>query len=386
MFVERPQFYRFPVTSQPAGSIQEGLTLVTELDAPFRLSGIAIWTNDAAGGAFDGQIAIRFQRPDGRLIQRIFAPGSAVASGNQNSAGTPNPNQALVTPITPNIVYPPGSVITIDVDTLSESPITPGSIIVFVGTKLFRADDVWAPTYPKKFTTRPYLNSLFLPNLSIANGPVLNQPFTVEQDADFVFQLGGYTDFSPLGSVTFADEGSGTVVVKGQNGTTINLDDSNIGVPNQPMSITVVGSLITVEDSTDGTGTLIGTAAQAAALINATPAAAALVTATSPFPGPFPVGPPATITGGGGVMNLPDLGFQMRDWRLKSYMNDYIPVSLVFPFLTAQQPGWLFPEIYIPSQQQMFFDFAYLWPNVATPASVNVTLGLKGMKVYPVVV
>ena len=176
----------------------------------------------------------------------------------------------------------------------------------------------------------------------------------------------------------------GTIVITGVNGTTINLDDANVGIPNQPMSITVVGPLITVEDSTDVTGTLNGTAQQAADLINSTPAASALVTAVVTVSGTMPIGPfPMTITNGGAAMNLPDLGFQMRDWRLKSYMNDYIPAALLFPFLTAQQPGWTFPEIYIPTRQQMFFDFAYLWPNNATAAGVSINLGLKGMKVYP---
>ena len=317
MLVERLQFYRLPVISGNAGTIQEGLVLQTDDDAPFRLSGIAIWTNDVIAGAFDGQLSIRFQRPDGRLVQRLITPTSVVASGNQYAGAASNlganPNQALITAINPNIIYPPRSVITIDAQTLTGAPVTPGTIIVFVGVKIFNEDNVWAPRYPAKFTARPYLNSLFVPNLSIANGALLNQPFTVEQDADFVFQLGGYTDFAPWNSPP----------------------------PSSPERLAAaVGEAPLV-------GQTVGSAANGAA------------------------------------MNLPDLGFQMRDWRLKSYMNDYIPVALLFPFLTAQQPGWLFPEIYIPSQQQLFFDFAYLWPNVAAATGVNVTLGLKGMKVYP---
>ena len=208
MFTERLQFYRFPVNSaNTAGTVQEGLVLQTDDDAPFRLCGIAIWTNDVIGGAFDGQLSIRFQRPDGRLVQRLITPTSVIASGNAYAgAASPagaNPNQALVTPVSPNIIYPPRSVITIDAQTLSGAPVTPGTIIVFVGVKIFKEEDVWAPKYPAKFTARPYLNSLPVPNVSIANGPLLNQPFTVEQDADFVFQLGGYSDFAPVGSVTF---------------------------------------------------------------------------------------------------------------------------------------------------------------------------------------
>lgn len=266
--IERMQHYVFPVsTVNPAGSVQEGLVLQTNLDAPFRLAGIAIWTNNAGGGSFDGQMALRLMRPDGRLIQRVFTPANALASGNQR-AGNPsptgaNPNQALITPITPNIIYPANSVVVIDVQTLNPAVVSPSAIIVLVGAKLFRPGETWAPTYPPKFTARPYLNTMFVPSFSPSATPSLNNPFTVEQDADFVFQMGMYSD------------------------------------------------------SDAATGGLVG--------------------------------------------SLSDLGFKLKDAGGKAYSNDYVPAPLLFPLLTAQQPGWTYPEIYIPAQQQLLFDFKYLW-------------------------
>lgn len=268
MLIERMQHYVFPVNNvKPAGTIQEGQTFRTEDDAPFRLAGIAVWTNNVGGGAFDGQMALRFSRADGQLVQRLVTSANAIAPGN-SYAGTPsptgaNPNQALVTPVYPNIVYPTLSAINIDLQTLTPAAKNPSALIIFIGTKIFRQGEVWAPGYPPKWTARPYLDRLFVPNVSIGSGPVLNQPFTAQQDSDFVFQCGMYSDS----------------------------DATTGGLP---------GSLV-------------------------------------------------------------DLGFQMRDWRGKAYSNDFLPVALLFPFLTAQLPGFVYPEIYVPSQQQLFFDFKYLW-------------------------
>ena len=268
MIIERMQHYVFPVTTvNPAGSIQEGLNLQTDDDAPFRLYGIAVWTNNVAGGAFDGQTSLRFMRPDGRLIQRIFTPANSLAPGN-SYAGTPtptgaNPNQALISPITPNIIFPPQSVITVDLQTLNPATKTPSAVIVFVGTKIYKPGDIWQPTYPEKWTARPYTNSLIVPNVTITSGPILNQPFIVEKDADFVFQMGAYAD----------------------------------------------------SDSTTG----------------------------------------------GLPMSLADLGFRMRDAFGKGYSNDYVPIALLFPFMNAALPGFVYPEIYVPASQLLLFDFKYLW-------------------------
>ncbi len=90
--------------------------------------------------------------------------------------------------------------------------------------------------------------------------------------------------------------------------------------------------------------------------------------------------------GGGGsddICQLVDLGIMIRDPIYKAYSNDFVPVGLLFPFLGAQAPGWLYPEIYVPRLSQLYFDFKYLVPGFTPTASpVTITLGLKGMKVY----
>jgi hypothetical protein len=80
---------------------------------------------------------------------------------------------------------------------------------------------------------------------------------------------------------------------------------------------------------------------------------------------------------------LVDLGVIIRDPGYKAYSNTYVPVALLFPFLSGQAPGWLYPEIYIPRLGQIYFDFNYLYAGFTTKATpFTITLALKGMKVY----
>jgi Zinc carboxypeptidase/Chitobiase/beta-hexosaminidase C-terminal domain len=62
-------------------------------------------------------------------------------------------------------------------------------------------------------------------------------------------------------------------------GNVITARFTNPGVPNSPLSVSVVGSDISVGLATDATGALVSTAAQVVAAVNASPDASALVTA-----------------------------------------------------------------------------------------------------------
>jgi hypothetical protein len=50
------------------------------------------------------------------------------------------------------------------------------------------------------------------------------------------------------------------------------------------------------------------------------------------------------------------VGVKIKDWTGKYYMNDYIPLDLIFGFDNSQTPGLLYPEIYIPREGSLFFD------------------------------
>lgn len=270
-------------------ALQEGLTIKIDPDAPFLLTGVCVWnSNPAMATVFEGQAALRFQRPDGRYIQRALTATDLLFPGNQYNAGL-TPNAGLRGPLRPGILYPPNSVITLDILGLPSDSDLQLLTIVFCGINLYQEGSIWAPKYPGKFTARPYLDNLTIPSYNTISGPAVNNIFNVQNDADFVWQAGVYTDF-----------GAGT-------------------------------------------------------------------------------------TGDTPIAQLRNLGVIFRDYTYKPYMNNYVPIGIVFPFLSAQAPGYLYPEIYIPRNGQMLFDIAPLTGNEAPPAGppVTVVLGLKGMKVYP---
>ena len=302
--VERMQHFVFPLSAANLNPV-EGIALKVDLDAPFLLRGIVVWNLNVAGGkGIDGQLAIRFARPDGRLIQRQLTSSNLLAPGNQYNTSGLSPNKALAAPIRPGVLYPAGSVIQMDVMGLNTGIASPaGVIVVFVGTNLYRQGTIWAPGYPAKWKALPYLDQLTVLSLMPPGSfPSLNNAFTAQADSDFVWQAGAYSDI-----------------------------EFTAGVPN--------------------------------------------------------------------IGELADLGVIVRDPSYKAYSNGYVPAALLFNFLGAENPGWLYPEIYIPRLAQIYFDLNILnanQPNLGTfiqrdifdepppppVGSITVTLGLKGMKVY----
>lgn len=53
---------------------------------------------------------------------------------------------------------------------------------------------------------------------------------------------------------------------------------------------------------------------------------------------------------------LKGLGIIIRDVYGKSFMDDYVPLELIFGFDNSQTPGLIYPEVYIPRNQQLFMD------------------------------
>jgi len=285
--VERMQHYVIPVSGTTP---TEGFPFMFDLDAPFRMYGICVWNMGVpSDSGFDGQLALRYTRPDNRFSQHIITASNLLFPGNRYNF-TLTPNKAMVCPVYPNILYPAGSTIRFDLTALGT--LSPGTLIVLTGVKIFNQGEVWAPTYPKKWTARQYLDRLVV-NGFVANGtPVYNNIFTAQSDSDFVWQAGVYSD---------------------------------------------------------------------------------LATETTGCPAHLVVA----------VAQLIDLGVIVKDPDYKPYSNTFVPAALLFPFLGSEMPGFLYPEIYIPSQQQLLFDLNYLYTGFTpTISPVEVMLGLKGMKVY----
>jgi len=54
--------------------------------------------------------------------------------------------------------------------------------------------------------------------------------------------------------------------------------------------------------------------------------------------------------------NFKGLGIKIKDWTGKYFMNDFVPLELIFGFDNSQSPGLVYPEIYIPRNQALFID------------------------------
>lgn len=264
--VERPQWY---VARMLNPNLQANYPIVNQeiqldSDAPFRMTGVAVYVVGASNA--NQQIQIRFTRSDRSWVQKWLTSAQVLNPFDQGAAagagGQTPPFYSYFAPLGSNLMYPPGGSIVIDYTDLVGNALV---MVVFIGTKLFERGRIWSPTYPAKYTARPYFGFALQANTALL--PVLDLPFppprtngggTVNADADFVWQAGGQTD--------------------------------------QPAS------------------------------------------ALSPV----------------GVQRY--LGCRIKDWGGKYYMNDYTPVELIFGFDNQQLPGMLYPEIYIPKNQQIYFD------------------------------
>src|SRR5271154_1610383 len=173
-----------------------------------------------------------------------------------------------------------------------------------------------------------------------------------------------------------------TAVLPGASGNGTIVDILNTGIPNQPASIAVVVKTITVTPATDGAGDVSSLTSDIKSLLDSTPAAAALVITAITLAGTSPSGSVTLSEGsgaGGSVGRVRAVGIKIKDWNGKYYMNDYVPLDLIFGFDNSQTPGLLYPEIYIPRQQNIFFDLiAYPTGGGLTG---TVTLTHKGQKV-----
>lgn len=202
---ERPQWYvkRFPNAGLVAGQQNINHELQLDSDAPFRMTGVAVYVFNEAGlpvgAAGNVHVTIRFTRPDRDWVQKhlisaqqlnVYDAGAVAGAGGQRPAFF-----AYFSPLGANVFYPAGTPIVIDLAQLAG--VTDALVlVVFCGTKLFPAGQVWSPTYSPKSRKRPYFGY----NLQVLGSqlPALNVPLNIRPDAGFVWQHGQQTDSCPM--------------------------------------------------------------------------------------------------------------------------------------------------------------------------------------------
>lgn len=416
--IERPMWYT-TADFISLVSPQLGYSLQIMPDAPFRLYGVAVFPLDGGGGTNIGQLKMRFTRPDQSWFQRHLVPTLSLAPGipptASNPFGYPSPNYFLFSAIYPNMIYPPNAVITIDIQRIDGTAVPLNCVVVFIGTNLYEdGGRVYAPTYPAKFSAIPYFGYNVLCDAQLLSlGIVRDQPLNIQGDADFVWQGAVHTDVPVGQNLTISPEpesGEATVgFILRKLGAPPGLVTVNVNVPalaNQPFSMTVTGNDIEINVATDGGGGNISVADDVVAAVNANIQVQALGVIASvvdegsaPHLMPTVGGGPLSAGGNGSFIlsgqtidgNLINLGVRMKDWSGKYYSNvqsnqnnplaGFVPAAVMFGFANGQLPGLVYPEIYIPKNGTMQFDFAML-DGTFNPSFQTPILTLKGQKVY----
>jgi hypothetical protein len=211
------------------------------------------------------------------------------------------------------------------------------------------------------------------------------------QDFDFELRrISVFTASGTAGSIIFGgEEPNGSIKFAGTGGTTINMSAANIGVPNQVATVTVVGTVITINVATDAGGNEISTVAQIVALVAATPAAALLVTASQIIVGTLPVPNFGIISGGGGgggsayaspfKILLYDATWRQRmSVPILSELLCHNP-STVPPPSTMPNNCWPSPPMMYPVNSVIRFDVFSLIPT-GDALPVNVGLVFEGVR------
>ena len=178
--IERHQDYQITIASVPVGGVVK-VPLKLDTDAPFALR-LVRSRNIGLNGW-------RFEDPQGKYQSTQLRTDwiTPVSPG----VG-PFPSRGSI--IYPEMIYPPGATIQIDIGNTGEGPIT-NATLLFRGSKLFTGDTQWAPTYPPVMGILPSIYQVIVPQVGLTEMR-LNQSLVIKNNADFVYRAGVCDEFT----------------------------------------------------------------------------------------------------------------------------------------------------------------------------------------------
>jgi hypothetical protein len=201
------------LASVAAGKTVLKLELKVDTDAPFLLRSRAIrqkFQNEVAneGGT---QAGLQFLKtmwtgPHQDYRQSDFIPES-LQQPYYGYNGNPKP-------VSPEIAYPPGGIITLDLMNTGPAALT-NLTFYWIGVNLYPWGMVPSPSYPAKFAGETYAQPFIVPGLATPEIR-LNQPFTCKPGADFVIRGGQAAEIPSTGVLQPASEMS--IVLRDYNG------------------------------------------------------------------------------------------------------------------------------------------------------------------------
>lgn len=185
------------LASVAAGAVVEEVVLEMDSDAPFVLTGRAVrhaYTSTLNQANLAG-LKTKWTGPNRDYRQQGYILES-LQCAYYGAFGNPKP-------IVPGIVYPPRSVLLLDLINTGGNAITNLSFY-FRGFKLFPAGAVPAYTYPRRFASQTFSYPVPVSQLGVSETRV-DQIFTVKQDADFVLRAGQGITISSVEGRTLAE-------------------------------------------------------------------------------------------------------------------------------------------------------------------------------------
>ena len=171
------------LASVAAGATVQGVELVTDIDAPFFLTGRAVRHKYATGALNQANLQglkTRWAGPAKDYRCDFLLESLVMVYYGQH--GNPKP-------IAPGVSYPAGSIIRLDLQNTGASAIT-NLTYYFIGYKAYPWDSVVGYTYPKSIL-RVQTFAYPVPVVGLGVSETRNgQIFTCKDDADFVFRAG----------------------------------------------------------------------------------------------------------------------------------------------------------------------------------------------------
>jgi len=189
------------LASVAAGATITGIVLSIDNDAPFVVTGRALRCSFLNSGTLNQNPlvglktrwtdAARNYRQTGGLGPRGSYVLESLQSAYYGQFGNPKP-------IVPAVIYPPGSVIELDLKHTGSTTI-PNLTFYFRGYELYPEGSMPTPPYPKRMASLTFAYPIFVKALGVSELRQ-NNIFTVKQDADFVIRGGqSFVPFTTAG-------------------------------------------------------------------------------------------------------------------------------------------------------------------------------------------
>ncbi len=178
---ERHHDYLLNVPTVPVGGVTD-IPLQLDSDAPFALRLVRSRNLITTAGGLLAN-GFRFQTPR-RQYQSTQLRTDLVIDP---ILGNIYPTRGVV--IYPQMIFPPGASIVVDIGNVSTAPIVNAQLL-FRGSKLYADGAIAAPTYPPKLAALPFTYQTVVRGVTANGSPLIDNQLRVLNDADFAFRCG----------------------------------------------------------------------------------------------------------------------------------------------------------------------------------------------------